>query len=120
MDEQSPAPRPSPEAAADLDACRALLRRHARSFHAASLLLPRQVRDPASVLYAFCRVADDAVDVEGGDRRAVADLRERLALAYAGTPRATPRSQARARPSALRTPISTAIIAPTVPATRAA
>jgi len=97
MDEHSPAPRPSPEAAADLDACRALLRTHARSFHAASLLLPRHVRDPASVLYGFCRVADDAVDVDGGDRDAVDDLRDRLALAYAGTPRATPVDRALAR-----------------------
>ena len=82
---------------ADLDACRAVLRQHARSFHAASLLLPRHVRDPASVLYAFCRVADDAVDVEGGRHDAVDDLRARLALAYAGTPRATPIDRALAR-----------------------
>ena len=97
MDERSPGSRLSPEAAADLHACRALLRSHARSFHAASLLLPRRVRDPASVLYGFCRVADDAVDVHGGDRDAVADLRERLALAYAGTPRPTPVDRALAR-----------------------
>jgi phytoene synthase len=97
MDEQSPTPLPTPEAAADLDACRALLRQHARSFHAASLLLPRPVRDPASVLYAFCRVADDAVDVDGGRHDVVDDLRARLALAYAGTPRATPIDRALAR-----------------------
>ncbi len=43
-----------------------MLRHHARTFHAASLLLPRAVRDPATVLYAFCRIADDAVDVPAG------------------------------------------------------
>ena len=31
--------------------------------HAASLLLPARVRAPASVVYAFCRVSDDAVDL---------------------------------------------------------
>ena len=31
-------------------------------FLAASFLLPRSVHEPASALYAFCRLADDAVD----------------------------------------------------------
>jgi phytoene synthase len=68
----------------DVAACRALLRHNSRTFHAASLLLPRRVREPASVLYGFCRVADDAVDVEGGSLAAVAALRTRLDQAYAG------------------------------------
>ena len=54
------------DAAADLAVCRALLRHGSRSFHAASLLLPRRVRDPATALYAFCRLADDAVDGKDG------------------------------------------------------
>jgi hypothetical protein len=54
---------------ADLAACRTLLRGGSRSFHAASLLLPRSVRDPATALYAFCRLADDAIDQDGGRRR---------------------------------------------------
>ncbi len=90
MAERSPQPSPDP---ADLDACRALLRRHARSFHAASMLLPQRVRDPASVLYGFCRIADDSVDAPapGADRgAAVADLRDRLDRACRGTPRASP------------------------------
>ena len=57
------------------------------------LLLPRAVRDPASALYAFCRQADDAVDV-GGQRDAVDRLRRRLALAYAGLPVAIPADRA--------------------------
>ncbi|MFO0611697.1 MAG: phytoene/squalene synthase family protein [Polyangiaceae bacterium] len=49
-------------AARDLDACRAILARGSKSFAAASRLLPRRVREPAAVFYAFCRVVDDAVD----------------------------------------------------------
>ena len=109
--------RHSPEASlvspADLAACRALLRNGSRSFLAASRLLPRGVRDDAVALYAFCRVADDAIDQAAGGRGAAAGcdaptgcdaagrgdaaaerdaaaalgwLRERLALAYAGRP----------------------------------
>src|SRR5689334_22413103 len=70
--------------ACDVARCRALLRRNSRTFHAASLLLPRRVRDPASVLYGFCRVADDAIDLEGGRGAAIAALQQRLDLAYAG------------------------------------
>jgi phytoene synthase len=78
--------RPTPEAsAADLAACRDLLRRKSRSFAAASLLLPRRVRDPSAAIYGFCRQADDVVDLGGGSD-AVAGLRRRLARAYAGSP----------------------------------
>ena len=79
-------PVPPDSVAADLAACRQLLRQHARSFHAASLLLPRRVREPASVLYGFCRLADDAVDVHGGRGDAIALLRQRLDRAYADRP----------------------------------
>ncbi|CAA9282077.1 MAG: Phytoene synthase [uncultured Acetobacteraceae bacterium] len=79
---------------ADLAACRALLRGGSRSFHAASLLLPRRVRAPASALYAFCRLADDAVDLGGGRTAAVARLRERLARAYEGRPLPIPADRA--------------------------
>lgn len=82
------------EHAADLAACRALLRGGSRSFHAASLLLPARVRAPASALYAFCRLADDAVDLEGGRAAAVARLRERLARAYEGRPLPIPADRA--------------------------
>lgn len=70
----------------DLATCKALLRAGSKSFAAASLLLPRRVRDPVAALYAFCRVADDAVDLSG-DAGAVDDLRDRVARAYAGSPR---------------------------------
>jgi phytoene synthase len=72
--------------AADAMSCRALLRGGSRSFYAASLVLPKSVREPATGLYAFCRVADDAID-QGTDRpAALRQLRERLELIYAGTP----------------------------------
>jgi phytoene synthase len=72
--------------AADRAACRAMIRNGSKSFHAASLLLPAEVRDAAYALYAFCRLSDDLVDVEGGTADAIARLRQRLDLAYAGRP----------------------------------
>lgn len=73
-------------APSDLEACRAAIRTGSLSFHAASRLLPAPVRDPALALYAFCRLADDAVD-EGDDKTgAVLRLRDRLDRVYAGRP----------------------------------
>ncbi len=76
-------------AEADLAACRRLLRGGSRSFHAASLLLPARVRAPASALYAFCRIADDAIDLattrEQREAR-LAELHDRLRLAASGDP----------------------------------
>jgi phytoene synthase len=69
----------------DLAACRAALRGGSRTFHAASFLLPRAVREPASALYAFCRAADDAVD-SGDAVPALAQLRGRLQRIYEGRP----------------------------------
>ncbi len=83
--ETSPVFRPA-DPAADLAACRDLLRGGSRSFFVASLLLPKRVRDPASALYAFCRLADDAVDLDLGRNDAPARLRERLRRAYEGRP----------------------------------
>jgi len=71
----------------DVAACRALLRQNSRTFHSASLLLPARVRAPASVLYGFCRVADDAIDLHGGRGGAIDALRRRLDAAYAGQAR---------------------------------
>ncbi len=71
----------------DMEHCREAIRHGSLSFHAASRLLPARVRDPALALYAFCRLADDEVDLSSRKRAAVEDLRERLDLAYAGRPR---------------------------------
>ena len=86
----------------DLDACRTLLRGGSRTFYAASLLLPARVRDPAIALYAFCRVADDAVDLAHEDGlstataavRALARLHLRLDRVYSGDPLPQPADRA--------------------------
>lgn len=62
----------------DLARCRATLKGGSRSFHLAAGLLPPRVREPAAVLYAFCREADDLVD-EGGGIAALRVLHDRLA-----------------------------------------
>lgn len=80
--------------ARDLDHCAVAIRHGSRSFHAASRLLPRRVRDPALALYAFCRLADDAVDEHEEKAAAVLRLHQRLDLAYAGRPRSAPADRA--------------------------
>ena len=76
----------------DVLRCREILRAGSKSFFAASLFLPRRVRGPASVLYAFCRVADDAVDLVSPKHapEAIARMRERLEKLYAGDPNDNP------------------------------
>ncbi len=65
---------------------RALLRGGSKSFYAASFLLPRAVRDHATALYAFCRLADDAIDFSRDKHAALAEFSARLDAVYAGTP----------------------------------
>lgn len=72
----------------DLNACRTLMRGGSKTFFAASLLLPSRVREPASVLYAFCRLADDAIDLGDNPLSAMCELQERLDGIYAGRPQA--------------------------------
>jgi phytoene synthase len=74
----------------DMAYCRDSIRQGSLSFHAASKLLPAAVRDPALVLYAFCRVADDEVDNTQAKAAAVLRLRDRLENVYAGRPRNAP------------------------------
>ena len=81
-------------APADMQHCRDAIRTGSLSFHAASKLLPALVRDPALALYAFCRLADDAVDDSDDKAPAVLALRDRLDLVYAGTPRNAPADRA--------------------------
>ncbi|MBK1696357.1 MULTISPECIES: phytoene/squalene synthase family protein [Alphaproteobacteria] len=79
-------PRDATLRAADAAAATAAIRTGSRSFHAASLVLPRRVREPARGLYAFCREADDAVDTRPDRTRALAELRQRLQWIYDGRP----------------------------------
>jgi phytoene synthase len=84
--------------AADMAACADMLCGGSKSFHAASKLLPADVRDPAIALYAFCREADDVIDNDPDDGSGSLDwLRERLSLCYAGRPLALPADRAFAR-----------------------
>lgn len=70
----------------DLHVCRDAIRHGSLSFYTASRLLPSKVRDPALALYAFCRLADDAVDLHDEKIDAVLRLRDRLDLIYEGRP----------------------------------
>ena len=79
---------------ADLASCRETLYNGSRTFFLASLFLPRRVREPASALYTFCRIADDEIDVHGGRLLALARLHERLDRAYSGRPDSTPLDRA--------------------------
>ena len=82
----APAPDAAPSTA--IVACRDALARGSRSFTLATRLLPRGVGDDAAALYAWCRRADDAVDVPGPRHAhaAVGDLRRELDRVYAGAP----------------------------------
>jgi 15-cis-phytoene synthase len=69
-----------------LQACRTLMRGGSKSFYLSSLALPQRVRAPASALYAFCRVADDAIDTSAEPHAALGALQARLDAVYAGAP----------------------------------
>ena len=71
---------------ADVAACREMLRGGSRTFYAASLVLPGSVRRPAAGLYAFCREADDAIDLRSDRGTALRELHVRLEKIYAGPP----------------------------------
>ena len=70
----------------DLQACRSLMRGGSKTFFAASLLLPPRVRAPASALYAYCRLADDAIDLGSDPQAEMSALKRRLDAIYAGRP----------------------------------
>lgn len=57
-----------------VEASRAILARHARSFRWASVFLPGDARDDAAVVYAYCRIADDLVDEATDPATGAADL----------------------------------------------
>lgn len=85
-------PRDDTRYASDVSRCREILRAGSKSFYAASLFLPPRVRGPASVIYAFCRVADDAVDLVSPSKApgALDRMRSRLERVYADRPDDTP------------------------------
>ena len=71
---------------------RAIIRRHSKSFSLASLLLGPGLRDDAAGLYAYCRRADDAVDLVAPAlaRARVDALRAEVDDVYAGRSLAEP------------------------------
>ena len=75
---------------ADIRTCHDIMARGSKSFVAASRLLPKRLHDRTAALYAFCRVADDAVDLGSDVHAAVARLGERLDRVYAGRPEEDP------------------------------
>ncbi len=82
-----PAP-PAAPSGQDMLACQVLMQGGSKTFFAASRLLPGRVRGPAIALYAFCRLADDAIDLCTDQASAMAGLQERLRCIYADTPMA--------------------------------
>jgi phytoene synthase len=70
----------------DMRECRRLLSHGSKSFYIASHFLPRALRESASGLYAFCRIADDLVDLGDDPRAALVTLHGRLDLIYDGQP----------------------------------
>lgn len=70
----------------------AIIRRHSRSFALASQLLAPELRDDAHALYAYCRRADDAIDLAppGHAPLALDHLRRELESIYAGSALAEP------------------------------
>lgn len=81
---------------ADLAACKQAIRNGSKSFYAASLILPRRVREPALALYAFCRLADDLVDLDDPGLDGLARLTARLDRIYEGRPLPVPADRAMA------------------------
>lgn len=72
--------------AEDRRACHRLLREGSRSFYAASLLLPTRARHDAAAVYAWCRVADHAVDTTDQPAVGLESTRTGLERVYAGRP----------------------------------
>lgn len=59
----------------------AVIRQHSRTFFMASALLPKEERRAACALYAFCRISDDIVDRNTGDRLRALENWKRVSLA---------------------------------------
>ena len=68
----------------------AVIQHHSKSFALASRLLPPAVRADVLVLYAWCRRADDTVDLAADPTTGLARLQAELDAVYAGRPAADP------------------------------
>ncbi len=76
--------RELPDEAATI--CARTLAQHSKSFALAGRLLPRQQRRDAAVLYSYCRLADDSIDLVEPEAQpgALAELRRALHSVYCG------------------------------------
>lgn len=74
----------APPSGASLALVRASIAQHSKSFSLASRLLPPGARDQTAIVYAYCRRADDAVDLGADPEAAVARLRGELDEVYSG------------------------------------
>ncbi len=81
-----PEPRRGSKWASDVAVCRDVLAMGSKSFATAARWLPGRMRDAAAVVYAFCRVADDAIDTEPEPAAAHERLVRVLDRAWAGRP----------------------------------
>jgi phytoene synthase len=74
----------NPENAASI--CARTLAQHSKSFALAGRLLPEQQRRDAAVLYTYCRLADDSIDLVAPEAQpaALAELRRALDSVYRG------------------------------------
>ncbi len=70
-----------PEYESDIRVCQRILEKGSKSFSQAARLLPRSMRQASSAVYAFCRVADDAIDTRE-THTALKDLRNMLNRVY--------------------------------------
>ena len=68
--------------------CAETLAHHSKSFALAGKLLPTQARRDAAVLYTYCRLADDSIDLVAPEAQpaALAELQASLAAIYRGEP----------------------------------
>ena len=87
----------------DDDACLQVLARGSVTFALAARLLPRPLRRDFAAIYAFCREADDAVDLAPCPHAGLAAQRARLdAICAAASPEALPTPTCRALARTMR------------------
>lgn len=70
----------------DFEHCRRMIKAGSKSFHFASLMLPADIRKAAFATYAFCRLADDEIDLGSDPAAALDRLSERLDRIYSDAP----------------------------------
>ena len=65
--------------------CSQIMAAGSKSFYAASRLFPARLRGAATIIYTYCRLADDLID-KGGTKKTLESLRKRLDRIYLGKP----------------------------------